>query len=1120
MKRLLFILLLIVVALPSCVFEQEDENLFEIVGEKNALVFGENGGSNSVILKSGSKWQITKKPEWISIDSVAPGNNPFEWIVRFKCEENGGDFRRGTVVFSTAYTEIDFDIVQNAVKTISVKTVEVDPTELELELNNSAEINVTVTPENATNKEVSLSSSSPEVATVDEFGIVKALKVGKTTITATSISNQEVSAQCVVTVTAKHIPVQSISVSPDILDMKVGDEERVKIIVTPNDATKKDVSCSNPSIVGIAEVIDNSDGTFSIRALMKGTTSFTFISDDNPKATASLTVNVTLENEKPVPVDLGLSVKWASCNVGASSPEEYGDFFAWGETAPKSDYQWSTYKFELGTDENGPFSEYVTNPSYGTVDNKTVLAPKDDAAHVNLGDVWRMPSRDEFQELKDNCTWTWTTQNGVNGYKITSNKPGYNDRSIFLPVAGYMFHGRYFSGFEYGGNYWSLSLNTDLPGNAYFVNFGPEDFSLLSRYRCRGQSVRAVYGVVPVTDITLNSTSCELLKEGTSNLTATTLPVNATYKDLTWTSSDESVATVDASGKVTAVALGIAEIKAHSADDKALASCEVTVIRKAESIALDKTKLEIYVGDQPTALVATVSPAKHTTKRLYWSSLRPSVATVDENGNVKAVSAGTTTIQVKALDGSGLSDECVVTVYNRVKAITLNEKSITIYKDKTHKLTATVTPNNSNKAVIWTSDDTNIATVDESGTVKGIGIGTAVITAITKDGSLSASCEVAVYQYVTSIELSRTDIEMFVGDEPITLNATVFPSKYVNNSISWSSSNSDVAKVESCGVITAVSNGQAIIYARADDGSGVRGKCTISVRTRVAAIKLDESEATINVGESLSLIATITPSSASDKSIIWSSADAAIATVNNSGTVTGVGLGTTTVSATTVDGGYTASCAILVQPIPESAVNLGLSVLWATCNVGATKPDGYGYYLAWGETEPKEDYSWPTYTLCKDKYNTQTKYNTNPSYGTLDNKIVLGPEDDAAYVKWGGRWRMPTDAEWTELREKCEWTWTDNYNGTRVAGIIVTSKIDGYTDKSIFLPAAGGRGGTNLSGSRYSGYYWSSSLNTDNPSSTWCVTFSSGYVNRRDESRYYGYSIRPVYGKTVRSVSE
>ena len=188
-------------------------------------------------------------------------------------------------------------------------------------------------------------------------------------------------------------------------------------------------------------------------------------------------------------------------------------------------------------------------------------------------------------------------------------------------------------------------------------------------------------------------------------------------------------------------------------------------------------------------------------------------------------------------------------------------------------------------------------------------------------------------------------------------------------------------------------------------------------------------------------------------------------------------------------------------------IDLGLSVKWATCNVGANKPEEYGDYFAWGETEPKSTYDWSTYKYCNGSWNTQTKYNTNSSFGTVDNKTQLELSDDAARANWGGSWRMPTDAELTELRENCTWTWTTQ-NG--VNGYKVTSKKSGYTNNSIFLPFAGYRDDSSPSLAVSYSYYWSSSLYTDYPNCAWSVRFGSDDVGRGFSSRHYGYSVRPV----------
>lgn len=161
-------------------------------------------------------------------------------------------------------------------------------------------------------------------------------------------------------------------------------------------------------------------------------------------------------------VDLGLpsGTLWATCNVGADNPEDYGDYFSWGETSSKSNYHESTYKYSNG-DANG-FTKYCSksaNGYNGYTDSRTSLESSDDAAVANWGSDWCIPTQKQFQELKDKCTWTWTTLNGKNGYEVKSA----NGKSIFLPTAGFRFK-TYLDFAGTRGSYWSLSLDTSNPG--------------------------------------------------------------------------------------------------------------------------------------------------------------------------------------------------------------------------------------------------------------------------------------------------------------------------------------------------------------------------------------------------------------------------------------------------------------------------------------------------------------------------------------------------------------------------------------------------------------------------------------------------------------------------------
>lgn len=185
------------------------------------------------------------------------------------------------------------------------------------------------------------------------------------------------------------------------------------------------------------------------------------------------------------------------------------------------------------------------------------------------------------------------------------------------------------------------------------------------------------------------------------------------------------------------------------------------------------------------------------------------------------------------------------------------------------------------------------------------------------------------------------------------------------------------------------------------------------------------------------------------------------------------------------------------------AVDLGLSVKWASCNVGAESPEEYGSYFAWGETEEKTSYSWTTYKWCNGSYDNLTKYCTDSYYGTVDNKTTLDPEDDVAHVQWGGNWRMPTKAEQDELRSECSWYWTSvkGVNGYQVTG---------PNGNSIFLPAAGGRLGTDVNYRGSDGNYWSATLLENFSDIAYFLRFYDGGYGWGNGDRTYGRTVRPV----------
>ena len=190
-------------------------------------------------------------------------------------------------------------------------------------------------------------------------------------------------------------------------------------------------------------------------------------------------------------------------------------------------------------------------------------------------------------------------------------------------------------------------------------------------------------------------------------------------------------------------------------------------------------------------------------------------------------------------------------------------------------------------------------------------------------------------------------------------------------------------------------------------------------------------------------------------------------------------------------------------------VDLGLSVKWAKCNIGAETETDYGDYFQWGETTSDTVYDWPHYKYCDGSNTTMTKYCTNSSYGTVDNKTTLEPEDDAATQIMGGNWRMPTATEFQELYDNTTNEWVEDYNGSGVNGMKFTSKTNG---KSIFFPASGFASGTGVDFRGSRGFCWSSSLRPYYSYNGLDLYFNSGSIHPQGiGNRYNGFCVRGVF---------
>ena len=361
--------------------------------------------------------------------------------------------------------------------------------------------------------------------------------------------------------------------------------------------------------------------------------------------------------------------------------------------------------------------------------------------------------------------------------------------------------------------------------------------------------------------------------------------------------------------------------------------CQVTVKQHVTSISLNKNNAILYTGER-LALTASLMPEDANDKTFTWSTSNASVASVNSSGTVTALKAGSVVIRATANDGSGVFAECTVTVKQYATGIALSVNSLTIYSGVTAGLTAAVQPADaSDKTVTWSTSDGTVATVNSSGAVKALKAGSAVITATANDGSgVYAQCQVTVKQYVTSISLSRNSTVLYTG-ETVALAATVMPEDASDKTVTWSTSNASVASVNLSGAVTALKAGTAVIQASANDGSGKYDSCTVTVKQRATGITLSAVNITLYLDKTADLAANVIPVDTSDKSVTWTSSNGLIAAVDANGRVSGLKVGSASVTAKANDGsGLSAVCNVTV--IQQYATGITLNASSITLNIG------------------------------------------------------------------------------------------------------------------------------------------------------------------------------------------
>lgn len=866
--------------------------------------------------------------------------------------------QEGTAIITVTTVDGGFTDKCTVSVIISAQGITLNRTSVKLEAGYNYQLVATVTPESTTNKAVTWSSSDETVAKVNSNGLVTLLAGGEAVITATTVSGG-ISAKCTVTVIQNPTGVE---VDSNVRNMYVGQVATLTATVLPLTATYRDVvwSTNNNKIVtvtskGLVTAVSRGTAIITAKTKVGGYTATCAITVGDKVAVTGLSIdasglNMLKGDNRTILATITPSnasektIEWTSSDISVATVSENGVVTAVGSgeaviTAVTRD---GSYQKQCKVTVVQPvtgISLALDNLKLAVGKSKTLKANIEPSDATNKKLQWE--SSDESVATvtssgvvrakgPGNATILVTTADG--GFSASCNI------SVYTAVTGVKIAAETVS-IPKGEK--RILTATIEPANAQNqeLTWSSSNTDIVRIDAVTGQVTGRTVGTAKVTvttadggfsdsciveviqlatGVTMSFSSVSLDAGKTKTISATVTPSSATHKTVTWSSSDEKIAKVNSKGTITAVAAGTATITATSKDGAASATCRVTVKQPATSITLKSTSgtdltkktMKIAVGSKKT-VVATIAPANVTNSEIVWSTSDKKIATVTSGGVVKGVKAGTVKITAKSADGA-VSTTIKIKIYTPEKSVTLNKTSMTLKVGASSTITPTINPSDATyKDVKWTSSNYDVATVDSKGKVTAKGVGYAEITATTTQSGKKAVCKVSVVKAVTGISISESSLRIEVGDK-VKLKATVKPSDATNQTVSWKSSASSIASVSSSGTVTAKKLGTATITVSTADGN-FKKTCKVEVVKKVTGVELDKSSATLYLGNTLTLKATVSPSGASNSAVTFSSDNKNVLTVSSKGVVTPVAPGTATVTVKTADGGFTDSCKITVK---------------------------------------------------------------------------------------------------------------------------------------------------------------------------------------------------------------
>ena len=770
---------------------------------------------------------------------------------------------------------------------VPVTGVTVTPNAIPMWVGTDTSFTVNVSPEGATNKNWTSSTSNASIASLSGKSTIHAVAPGTAIITVTTEDGKK-TATITVTVTQQ---VGEIRLSADKTTLKVGGTAKVTANVLPENASNKGVTFTS-SHSTVATV----DANGNVQAASAGTTTITATAADGKGAYGTITIKVedmatgvTLSpTSKELKVNetaqLAASVLPATANQGIKFTSSDETVATVSETGLVTARKEGTAVITATAADGSEKSASCTIKVGATAVDVPVTGITLDQPEITI------------EVLKDAKQLKATVEpaNATNKDVVFSSS---NTNVAVVSNTGLV-----------------TAINN---GTATITVTSKENPSIMAKCLVK------VGAPVLVTDVTVQPAELNLKTDGTYQLSVSVLPSNADERGVTFESSNTAVVTVSASGLVTAKGPGTATITVTAKDGSGKkATCTVTVTQPVKGVTVSPSSVVIQ-KDNVQKLTASVVPENATNKKLIYKSSNETVAVVSNDGIITARSEGWATITVCSEENQAIYGTCTVKVGLPVYVtkITLDTTNVTMWAGATRQLGVSIEPANADiKTVTYGSSNPDVATVSSNGLITAKKKGTATITVTATDGSgKSASCAVIVKQPVTGIQITPNGFTLVKGDVK-DLKANVSPADADNPDVIWTSSNTNIAAVSSKGQVTAVNEGSCVITATCKDNASISASCTIVVGTPVASVALAPNRASMNTGETILITASVLPTNASNKGIIWSweSKDGASIILTN-GAVKAMKAGTVTVTAKAADNnnnGAQATCIITISGDP------------------------------------------------------------------------------------------------------------------------------------------------------------------------------------------------------------